>query len=118
MMTQINYRPCGDYLIPDLKIPEQNLPPLGKYGRMRERYLKEHRKGLYSYLLLSGKLPQHLQEIDEVAKWRMDILVQQLAENASVTEKFKEKDSMVWTQIMNNLKAQAEEIVLQELIYS
>lgn len=116
-MTQINYRPCGDYLIPDLKLPEQDLQPIGRYGRMRETYLKEHRKGLYSCLLLSGKLPQHLQETDETAKQRMDNLIQQLAENIGVTERLKEEDPMSWTQIMNNLKAQAEEIVLHELIY-
>ena len=116
-MIELSYQKNGDYLIPDLKLPEQNLQPLGKYGRMRERYLKEHRKGLYSCLLLSGKLPQHLQEIDETAKQRMDNLIQQLAENIGVTERFKEEDPMAWTQIMNNLKAQAEEIVFHELIY-
>ena len=116
-MIELSYQKNGDYLIPDLKLPEQNLQPLGKYGRMRERYLKEHRKGLYSCLLLSGKLPQHLQEIDETAKQRMDNLIQQLAENIGVTEKLKEEDPMAWTQIMNNLKAQAKEIVFHELIY-
>lgn len=117
-MTQINYRPCGDYLIPDLKLPEQNPKTLGKYGRMRERYLKEHRKGLYSCLMLSGKLSDHLYETDAAAKDQMNILIPLMAEKAGVTEKLKEADPMAWVQMMNGLKAQAEEIVLQELVYN
>ena len=117
-MIQIDYKPCGEYLIPDLKLNVQRQEPIGKYGRMRERYLKEHRKGLYSCLLLSGKLPTHLYEIDEAAQQRMNLLISLMAQQAGVTEKLKEDDPMAWTQIMNSLKAQAEEIVLQELIYS
>lgn len=116
-MIQIDYKPCGDYLIPDLKHEMQRHKPIGKYGRMRERYLKEHRKGLYSCLLLSGKLTRHLQEIDEAAQQRMNLLIPLMAQQAGVTERLKEDDPMAWTQMMNDLKAQAEELVFQELIY-
>ena len=116
-MIQIDYKPCGDYLIPDLKLNVKRHEPIGKYGRMRERYLIEHRKGLYSCLLLSGKLPDHLHEIDEAAQQRMNLLIPLMAQQAGMTEKLKEDDPMAWTQMMNGLKAQAEEIVFQELIY-
>lgn len=117
-MIQIDYKRCGDYLIPDLKLNVQGHKPIGKYGRMRERHLKKHRKGLYSCLLLSGKLPDYLHEIDETAQKRINLMIPLMAQQAGVTEIIKEDDPMAWTQIMNGLKAQAEEIVLQELIYS
>ena len=117
-MTQINYRTCGDYLIPDLKLPKRNPQPLGKYGRAREKYLTNHRKGLYSCLLFSGKLTECLYETDAAAKERINFLIPLMAEKAGATEKLKEDNPMAWVQMMNGLKAQAEEIVLQELVYS
>lgn len=116
-MTQINYMPCGDYLIPDLKLPQQNPQPLSKYGRMRENYLKENRKGLWSVMLLNGTLPAHLQEIDRTANKRLTQMMSEMTMQAGITEELKERDPMTWVQMMNDLKAQAEEIVLQELIY-
>lgn len=116
-MNKIHYKPCGDYLIPDLSLPQQPLQPLSKYGRMREKYLKENHKGLWSVMLLNGTLPAHLQEIDEMANRRLDQMMSEMTAQAGITEEMKERDPMKWTRIMNSLKAQAEEVVLQELIY-
>ena len=117
-MNGINYRQSGDYLIPDLILPPQPEAPLSKYGRMREKYLKENRKGLWSVMLLNGTLTSHLQEIGETANRRLEQMMPELAKAANVTEELKASDPMGWTQQMNSLKAQAEEILLTELIYS
>ena len=87
------------------------------YGHMRQRYLKEHRRGLYSSLILSEKLYPHLLEIDRAARERMDAMLPRMMEAAGVTEGLKALDPMRWVGLMNTLKAQAEEIVFQELIY-
>lgn len=97
---------------------EQPNKPIGKYGRMRLRYLKEYRKGLYTSLLLTEKLYPHLLEIDEAANERLDILIPQLMKAAGVTEGLKEADQMKWVGLANNCKAQAEEIICAELIYN
>lgn len=117
-MSKIYYKPCGDYLIPDLSLPQQLIQPLSKYGRMREKYLKENRKGLWSVMLLNGTLPAHLREIDEAANRRLDQMMSELTAQVWIAEELKERDPMKWTQMMNGLKAQAEEVILQELIYS
>ena len=117
-MNKIHYKPCGDYLIPDLSLPQQPLQPLNKYGRMREKYLKENRKGLWSVMLLNGTLPAHLREIDETANRRLEQMMSKMTAQAGMTETLKERDPIAWTQQMNNLKAQAEEAILSELIYS
>ena len=116
-MNELTYTRCGDYYIPDLKLSEQPEAPIGKYGRMRQRYLKEHRPGLYSSLILSEKLYPHLLEIDRAARKRMDAMLPHMMEAAGVTEELKARDPMRWVGLMNTLKAQAEEIVLTELIY-
>lgn len=117
-MKELTYTRVGDYYIPNLKLAEQPGKPLGKYGRMRQRYLKEHRPALYSSLLLTEKLYPHLLEIDETANERMDILIPQLMKAAGVTEKLKANDQMKWVGLANACKAQAEEIIFQELIYT
>lgn len=117
-MNKIYYKPFGDYLIPDLSLPQQPLQPLGKCGRMREKYLKENHKGLWSVMLLNGTLPVHLQEIDEMANRWLEQMMSELTAQVEITEVLKERDPMKWTQMMNGLKAQAEEVILQELIYS
>ena len=117
-MNTIQYKQAGDYLIPDLKLPKQEPMMLSKYGRMREKYLKENRKGLWSVMLLNGTLPAHLREIDETANRRLDQMMSELTVQAGITEAMKERDPMAWTQQMNNLKAQAEEAILSELIFS
>ncbi|HJI06363.1 MAG TPA: TnpV protein [Faecalibacterium prausnitzii] len=117
-MSELTYTRCGDYYIPDLKLSEQPEAPIGKYGRMRQRYLKEHRPGLYSSLILSEKLYPHLLEIDRAARKRMDAMLPHMMEAAGVTEELKASDPMRWVGLMNTLKAQAEEIIQDELIYN
>ena len=117
-MEKLTYTRCGDYYIPNLKLAEQPDKPIGKYGHMRQRYLKEYRPALYSSLLLSEKLYPHLLEIDEAANERMDILMPQLMRAAGVTEELKAADQMTWVGKMNNIQASAMEIVNSELIYA
>ena len=95
-MSKLTYTRCGDYYIPDLKLSEQPEAPIGKYGRMRQRYLKEHRPGLYSSLILSEKLYPHLLEIDRAARERMDAMLPRMMEAAGVTEELKARDPMRW----------------------
>ena len=106
-MSELTYKRSGDYLIPNLSLNSQELPPLGKYGRMRKTYLKEHRPILWNNLLLTGKLDSRLEQ-----------MMTELAMLTGVTESLKEKSPMAWTQQMNALKAQAEEVLLTELVYS
>lgn len=118
MNNTLTYTKNGDYLIPDLKLSEQQSKPLGKYGRMRKAYLKEHRPILYNQLLMSEKLYPHLLEIDRTANSRLEQLMPKLAQAAGVTEELKARDMMQWVGLMNSCKAQAEEILLAELINS
>ena len=101
-MSQITYQPNGDYLLPNLTV-EKTEKPLGRYGRMRKAYLKNHQPMLFQSLLLTGKLYPHLLEIEKTANRRM--------------EQLKAGDMMKWVGLMNNCKAQAEELILNELIY-
>ena len=117
-MSKLRYVWCGDYLIPDLMLNAKAYPPLGKYGRMREKYLKEHRPLLYSTMLLGGRLDEHLHEIDDATQKRMDQLTRQMAETAGITEELKARDQICWVGKMNAIKAQAEEMIFEELIYS
>ena len=118
MENSLTYTMNGDYQIPDLKLTEQPEKPLGKYGRMRKAYLKEHRPILYNQLLMSEKLYPHLLEIDETAQSRLEQLMPQLAKDAGATEQLKASDPMRWVGLMNTCKAQAEEILMTELIHS
>ena len=115
-MSELTYRKTGDYFIPNLSLSDQNPQPLTKYGRMRKTYLKEHRTVLYNNLLLTGKLTAHLQEIDEAANSRLEQMIPELAKAAGATESLKASDPMRWVGLMNTCKAQAEEIILTELI--
>ena len=117
-MTELSYTIHGDYAIPNLKSRNPAAQPIGKYGRMRKRYLQEYRPVLYNYLVLSETLYPYLLEIDNAANQRMDTLLSQLAKNAGVTEKLKAADPMRWVGLMNAVKAQAEEILMAELIYA
>ena len=118
MDNNLTYTKNGDYLIPNLSLSEQPEKPLGKYGRMRKVYLKEHRPILYNQLLMSEKLYSHLLEIDRTANSRLEQMMPQLAESAGATEELKASDPMKWVGLMNTCKAQAEEILMAELIYS
>ncbi len=103
---------------PDLKLPEDEPARYGKYGRMRKAYLKEHRPVLYHNLALSGKLVAHLNEVDDCANARMELLVGQLKKQRHIDEALKARDIMGWVQEMNLIQHTAEELVLDELIYS
>lgn len=116
-MSELAYHENGDYLIPDLEAPEAT-QPLGKYGRMRRGYLMENQPILFNSLVVTGKLHPHLLEIDQAARLRLEQLMPLLAEANSVTEALKAADPLRWTGEMNSLKAQAEEIILSELVYS
>ena len=118
MENSLTYTMNGDYQIPDLKLTEQPEKPLGKYGRMRKAYLKEHRPLIYNQLLLTEKLYPHLIEIDETAQSRLEQMMPQLAKDAGATEQLKASDTMRWVGLMNTCKAQAEEILMAELIHS
>lgn len=117
-MNKLNYIRQGSYLIPDLRLTEQSQQPLGRYGRLRKTYLEKHRPVLWNSLLLSGRLYPHLQEIDRTARQRLEAMMPRLMKEAGVTQALKARDPMRWVRLMNCLKAQAEEVILQELIYS
>ena len=113
---ELTYTMQGDYLLPDLTVPES--PTLGKYGMLRRSYLKDHRDGIYTGMLLTGKLNAHLTEIDRQATQMMERLTAQMAKAQGVTESLKASDQMKWVQMMNNIRSAAEEIVLTELVCS
>ena len=113
----IQYHKSGDYFLPNLTIEDQEIQPLGKYGRMRKSYLKEHRPVLYTNFLLSGELFPHLAEIDKACEERMDLLTYQMAKLEDVTEALKTSDQMEWVRRMNSIQNRADEIVLHELVY-
>jgi len=116
-MAELTYTQSGDYLIPDLSLSETE-QPIGKYGRMRKTYLQEHRPVLWNRLILSEKLYPHLLEIEQAAQSRLSLMMPELMKSAGATESLKATDPMKWTGLMNSLKAQAEEIILNELIFS
>ena len=111
------YRQVGDYFIPNLTLPDTGNYQIGKYGRLRRSYLKEHRPVLYANYLTSGTLHQHLAEIDQACNERMEIIVSAMAKRESVTETLKAADQMEWVLRMNSIRSRAEEIVLTELVY-
>ena len=117
-MNELTYTRSGDYWIPNLSLSQQETQPLGKYGRMRKKYLQEHRPVLWNSLILSEKLYPHLREIDETANSRLEQMMPGLMQSAGVTEALKASNPMKWVGLMNSLKAQAEEVILTELIYT
>ena len=117
-MSKLTYIRCGDYDIPNLKLSEQPETSIGKYGRMRKSYLKEHRPILYNHLLMSEKLYPHLLEIERTAQGRVETMLPHMMETAGVTEELKACDPMRWVGLMNTLTAQIEEILIRELICS
>ena len=113
---ELNYTMKDEILLPELSLPETE--PIGRYGRLRQRYLKEHRPILWNQMVLNGTLRPHLHEIEAAAQQRIDLMLPKLAAEAGATEALKAADPMKWTGLMNSCKAQAEEVVLNELIYS
>ena len=112
------YRQVGDYFIPNLVLPNDGNYQIGKYGRMRRSYLKEHRKILYTNYVVEGTLFKHLAEIDQTCYERMEIIVSAMSEQEGVTEALKTADQMEWVRRKNNIRNRAEEIVLTELVYA
>ncbi len=115
--TGISYTLYGDYYLPDLELKEQEEANYGKYGILRKNFLKEHRSGRYSSYLLTGKLTAHLNEVDQQARERMEVLVRQMMEKQDITEELKARDQMAWVGAVNNIRNAAEEIVLNEMVY-
>lgn len=113
----LSYTLNGDYYLPDLVLPEEEPVTYGKYGLLRLTFLKEHRKGIYSLLLTQGKLVEHLNQVDQEANDKMELLVEKMAERQRVNEKLKEENQMLWVGMMNNINNAAEEIVLLEIVY-
>lgn len=113
----LTYTLCGDYYLPDINLSDADKTPLGYYGRMRLNYLQEYRPGLYTRLILSGKLYEHLEEIDQTSRQRLEQIIPRLAQAEGVDEKLKVQDQMSWVGRMNNIRRRTEEIILQELIY-
>ncbi len=111
------YELHGDYYLPCLIIPEEEIHTIGIWGRKHQQYLREYRPILYSNLVLSGRLYSYLADIDTQARNKLSLIATQLAEKESITEELKAQDQMAWVRAMNNIRNRAEEIVLKELIY-
>lgn len=111
------YTQIGDYFLPDLKLPEEETKPIGIWGQRHRRYLKEHKKAIYTTLLTSGKLNGYLADIDEQAKKMFFRLVKQIAESESVTEQLKVDNQLEWVSRTNNIRSRVTEIVNSNFIY-
>ena len=112
------YVRCGEYLIPEMGLTQEEQKPLGKYGMMRRRYFEENRQGLYTRMILSGTLMEHLQEIDETCHRRMNQMIQAMVKAEGITEVLKAQNQLLWVQRMNLLHDCAEETVMNELVYA
>ena len=112
----LSYTLHGDYYLPDLAVNEEE-STYGKYGMLRKQFLKEHRPARYQYLLMTGELMAHLNRVDQEAREQVETLVEQMVERQGVTENLKIQDQMKWIGLMNNIKACAEEIVIQGIVY-
>ena len=112
----MSYTLHGDYYLPDLVLREEE-PTYGKYGMLRKQFLKEYRSARYQYMLLTGKLNEHLNQTDQEAREQVEMLMKQMAEKKDVTEELKVQDQMKWVGLMNNIKVSAEEIILKNMVY-
>lgn len=115
---ELTYTKCGDYYIPDLVLDGATERPLGRFGRMRQRFLREYHHGTYTSMLLTGRLNDHLDEIDQSADEMMDRLIAQMAKSEGVTESLKATDQMEWVRRMNSIRSRAEEVILNDLVYA
>lgn len=115
---ELTYTKVGDYYLPDLTLGDQPDKALGKYGRMRQKFLEEHHPSTYNRLMLSDNLWAHLVEIDTACEERMETIISAMAKQAGVTEALKAADQMAWVGRMNNIRSWAEEIILDELVYA
>ena len=116
-MQELNYIRCGDYYIPDIRLPEENRP-IGRWGRMHREYLREHNPIRFNDLCLTGELWTYLADLNEQAQIRLELIIEQMKAAEGVTEDLKATDQMAWVGAMNSIRSRAEEIVLTELIYS
>ena len=112
----LSYTLHGGYYLPDLEINEEE-PIYGKYGIMRKQFLKEHRSARYQYLVLTGKLTEHLNQVDKEVREKIEMLAEQMAEQWGVTEEMKIQVQMEWVRRMNNIQATAEEIAYKNIIF-
>lgn len=112
----LGYTLHGDYYLPDLALNEED-PTYGKYGMLRKQFLKEYRPARYQCLLLTGKMTEHLNQIDRDAREQVEMLMKRMAKKQGVNENLKRKDQIKWVRLMNNIKDSAEEIVLKNRIY-
>ena len=117
MTAELTYTMQGDYLLPDLTLPEQPKVTLGHYAQMRKNYLLNHHKVIYFNYLTSGKLTEHLSDVETQAVTLEESIVRQMAQTKGVTEKLKAEDPMKWTRLMNNLRHSAQEIVKNQVIF-
>ncbi len=115
--TGFSYTLRDGYYLPDLRLPESEMPTYGKYGYLRLEYLKEYKRVLYINLLTQGKLAGHLSEVDTEVKERVAFLIEIMKQQQGVTEELKEQEQIKWVGMMNNIKNAAEEVVLSELVY-
>ncbi|WP_408634667.1 TnpV protein [Petralouisia muris] len=118
IMSEITYTKQADYLIPDLTLPTEPELPLGRYALMHRDYLEQHKRVTYLNLLTAGRLNEHLYQTEQTALQRLEFLTKQLAKEQGVTEELKEKAPMQWLGMMNSIRSQAEEVILEELIFS
>ena len=112
----LTYDLVGDYYFPRLAVPEEPEGDIGRFGRMRKRFLKEHRKGVFAELLMNGTLKQHLMDIDRQANEQIDLITAQLAKAEGVTEELKARDQLEWIRRINSCRARAEEQVVREIV--
>lgn len=115
--TGISYTLVGDYYLPNLVLEPEEKVILNKYGRMRLRYLKEHKKAEYTILFMEGKFNKHLKKIQETETKRLNLIIDDLKAKSSLTEDIKSTDMLYWVGTMNTIKQHVEEIILKELIY-
>ena len=116
MMQELNYIHCGDYYIPDIRLPEETRL-IGRWGRMHRDYIKEHNPLRFNYLCLSGELWTYLADLNEQAQSRLELIIEQMKAAEGVTEDLKTADQMAWVGAMNSIRNQVEEIILREMIY-
>lgn len=114
---EITYTNHEGFCLPNLTLPRKEDASFGRYGRLRLKYLKDHRRVLYINLLTAGELAQHLSEVDQQAQEMLELLVRQMAQEQGITEQMKAEDQMAWVGAMNNVRSTAEEVVMREVVF-
>ena len=114
---EVTYTNHEGFYLPNLTLPRKEEASFGRYGRLRLKYLKEHRRVLYINLLTSGELAQHLNEVDQQAREMLELLVKQMAQEQGITEQLRVEDQMAWVGAMNNIHSAADEVVMQEVVF-